>query len=151
NVTTPVTNDALKNCVVRNGVNTNSAVVISDGATAGSAGYFSDITIQNNRVEKAFIGVFAIGGTTPQNGFNLTYADNTLNTSGANAIARAGLYMQGVSGATVRNNDIGNTDATADENDVGIWFATATTNATANANKIHDIVYTGVNGYGPKG
>ncbi len=149
--TTPVTNDALKNCVVRNGVNTNSAVVISDGATAGSAGFFSDITIQNNRVEKAFIGVFAIGGTTPQNGFNLTYADNTLNTVGANAIARAGLYMQGVSGATVRNNDVGNTDGTSDENDVGIWFATGTTNATANANRIHDLVYPGVNGFGPKG
>src|SRR5205823_598436 len=67
NGTTPVTNESLKNCVVRNGVNTSSAVVISNGATAGGAGYFSDVTIQNNSVQKAYIGVYANGGTTPQN------------------------------------------------------------------------------------
>ena len=49
NGTTPVTNGTLKNCVVRNGANTNSAVVISDGATAGNAGYFSNIDVRNNK------------------------------------------------------------------------------------------------------
>src|SRR5206468_5945282 len=89
--TTPVTNEALQNCVVRNGVNTSSAVVISDGATAGNPGYFSNVTVQNNGIQKAYIGVYANGGTTPQNGANLTYAGNTLNTSGVNAVAHVGL------------------------------------------------------------
>ena len=66
--TTPITGGSLKNCVVRNGVNTSSAVVISDGTTVGSAGYFSNVEIRNNAIEKAFIGVYANGGTTPANG-----------------------------------------------------------------------------------
>ena len=151
NGTTPITNGALKNCVVRNGVNTSSAVVISDGATVGTAGYFSDITIQNNSIQKAFIGVFATGGTTPQNGVNLTYADNELNSTGVNAVARTGLYMQGVNGGVVRNNDVGNIDKTSSESDNGIWLATGTTNVTVNANRVHDIGYTGTSGYGGRG
>jgi hypothetical protein len=149
--TTPITNGTLKNCVVRNGVNTSSPVVISDGAIAGNPGYFSTMEVRNNRIEKAYIGVYATGGTTPQNGSGLTYAQNELNTSGTNAIRYVGLYMQGVSGATVTNNDIGNFEVVTAESDRGIWLATGTTNVTVNANRIHDLGYTGTSGYGAKG
>ncbi len=54
-----------------------SAVVISDATTLGNAGFFSNIVIQNNDIRKAFVGVFATGGTIPQNGSNLTYTQNT--------------------------------------------------------------------------
>ena len=42
--------------------------------------------VRNNKIEKAYVGVYANGGTTPPNGSGLTYAENELNTSGANAI-----------------------------------------------------------------
>ena len=149
--TTPVTNNVLKNCIVINGANTSSAVVISDATTLGNAGYFSNITIQNNDIQKAFVGVFATGGTTPQNGSNLTYTQNTLNTTGANAIRSVSLYMQGVNGATVTNNTVGNTDKTNDENDAGIWLASGTINATVANNTVSSIGYTGTGAFGAIG
>jgi len=149
--TTTITTDALKNCVIRNGVNTSSAVVISDAGTLGNTGFFTNITIQNNDLQKAFIGVYANGGTTPQNGSNLTYTGNNLNTSGANAIRNLGLYMQGVNGATVSQNTIGNFDKTSDENDVGIWLATGTINATVSGNTVATLGYTGTGAFAPIG
>ena len=136
---------------MRNGANTSSAVVISDSTTVGNAGFFSNITVQNNNIQKAFVGVFATGGTTPQNGSNLTYTQNTLNASGANAIRTVGLYMQGVNGATVSQNTIANLDATNDESDVGIWLATGTINATVSNNTVSTLGYTGANAFAPIG
>jgi hypothetical protein len=148
----PITNDTLKNCIVVNGLNTSSAVVISDATTVGNAGLFSNITIQNNDIQKAFVGVFATGGTTPQGGSNLVYTQNTLNTSGANAIRNVGLYMQGVNGATVSSNTVGNFNSTNDESDVGIWLATGTINGTVSGNTVSPIAYTnGASGFNPIG
>ncbi|MFT3746148.1 MAG: MBG domain-containing protein [Pyrinomonadaceae bacterium] len=148
---TPVTNDTLKNCVIVNGVNTSSAVIISDATTLGSAGLFSNITVQNNDIQKAFVGVFATGGTSPQGGSNLVYSQNSLNTSGANAIRDVGLYMQGVNGATVSNNTIANVDKANDENDVGIWLATGTINASVTNNTVSGLGYTGIGAFGAVG
>ena len=149
--TTPFTNNTLKNCVIVNGVNTSSAVVVSDSATLGNPGYFSNVTIQNNSVQKAYIGVFANGGTAPQNGSNLVYTQNDLSTTGANAIRFTGLYMQGVNGATVSQNTIGNFSGTESEDDQGIWLATGTINATVDRNVVKNLVYTGTGGYGCHG
>jgi uncharacterized repeat protein (TIGR01451 family) len=149
--TTPITSNTLKNCVVINGVNTSSAVVISDAGTLGNPGFFSNVTVQNNDIQRAFVGVFATGGTTPQNGSNLTCTQNTLNTSGANAIRNVGLYMQGVNGATVSQNAVGNFDATIGENDVGIWLALGTINATVSGNTVATLGYTGTSAFAPIG
>ena len=149
--TTPITGGALKNCVVRNGANTSSAVVISDGTTVGNAGYFSAMEVRNNKIEKAYVGVYANGGTTPPNGSGLTYAGNELNTSGTNAIAFCGLYMQGVNGGLIEKNDIGNFETATGINDQGIWLASGCTNITVNANLVHDLAYTGTGGWGPHG
>jgi trimeric autotransporter adhesin len=149
--TTPITNSTLKNCIVINGVNTSSAVVISDATTVGAAGIFSNITIQNNDVQKAFVGVFATGGTTPANGSNLVYTQNTLNTVGANAIRNVGLYMQGVSGATVSQNTVGNFSNVEGENDTGIWLATGTGNATVSGNTVSNLSMTLTTAFAPFG
>jgi hypothetical protein len=149
--TTPITHITLKNCVVRNGVNTSSAVVISDGTTAGNAGYFSDITIRNNKIEKAYNGVYANGGTTTATGSNLTLVGNELNTTDGPAIRKTGLYAQGVTGVLIEKNDIGNFERATGENDTGIWLASGVSNAIVNANRVHDINYSGTSGYGPKG
>jgi len=147
----PVTNDTLKNCVIVNGANTSSAVVISDATTLGNAGLFSNITIQNNDVQRAFVGVFATGGTIPQGGSNLIYTQNKVDTSGANAIRDVGLYMQGVNGATITNNTVGNIDKVNNENDAGIWLATGTINATVSGNTVSGIGYSGTGAFGAIG
>ncbi len=148
---TPVTNDTLKNCIVINGVNTSSAVVISDATVLGNAGLFSNITIQNNDVQRAFVGVFATGGTTPQGGSNLVYTQNKVDTAGANAIRLVGLYMQGVLGATVSQNSVGNFSNVEGENDTGIWLATGTGNATVSGNTVTNLGMTLTTGFAPFG
>ena len=134
-----------------NGANTSSAVVISDATVLGNAGVFSNITIQNNDVRRAFVGVFATGGTTPQGGSNLTYTQNTVNTSGALAIRNVGLYMQGVLGATVSQNTVGNFSNTEGENDTGIWLATGTANATVSGNTVNNLGMTLTTAFAPFG
>ncbi len=148
---TPITNDTLRNSIIINGANTSSAVVISDAATVGTAGFFSNITIQNNDIQRAFVGVFATGGTTPQNGSNLTYTQNTVNTSGANAVRTVGLYMQGVNGATVSLNTVGNLSAVEGENDTGIWLATGSANVSVSGNTVSNLGMTLTTAFAPFG
>lgn len=148
--TTPIADVALKNSIIINGANTSSAVVISD-ATVGNSGYFDTVTIQNNSIQNAFIGVYANGGTIPQNGANLVYSQNSLDTAGASAIRLVGLYMQGVNGATVSDNVIGNFDPAAGENDIGIWLATGSVNATVSGNVVSTLGYSGTGAFAPIG
>jgi hypothetical protein len=106
---TPVTNVILKNTVLTNGANTSSAVVVSSSATIGNAGYFNNITIQNNSVNKAYVGIYVIGNTATNNGNGLLIDGNTLNSSGANSIRLIGIYVQGVDGnSVISNNTVGN-------------------------------------------
>ncbi len=149
--TTPFTNNTVKNCIVINGATTSSAIVIGDGTVVGNAGFFSNVTIQNNDVQKAFVGIFATGGTTPQGGSNLTYTQNKVDTSGANAIRLVGLYMQGVNGATVTNNTVGNFSAVEGENDTGIWLASGTGNTTVSGNTVSGLGMTLTTGFAPIG
>lgn len=149
--TTSVTGNTLKNTTIINGVTTSSAVVVSDATTLGNAGYFTNITIRNNSIQKAYMGVYNNAVVTGTNGNGLMLDSNELNITGADAIRYVGLYVQGVNGATVRNNTIGGFSGTNDEDDKGIWLATGTTNSTVSGNKITSLNYTGVNGYGGHG
>jgi hypothetical protein len=147
--TTPITNTTLKNCIVINGANTATAVIVSDGATSGTAGYFNNITIQNNSIQLAYIGIYNIAMTAAGNGSGLLIAGNNLSTSGANSIRLCAIYVQGVDGATVTNNTIGNMANTVDAaNLTGIWFATGTINSTISGNTITGISSTTT---GPRG
>jgi hypothetical protein len=150
--TTPITNGTLMNCHIINGALTSTPVIISDGTTAGSPGYFSNITIKNNHIRKAYIGVYANGGAAPtQNGSNLVYESNIFTPVGADSMRYIGLYMQGVNGATVRGNEMGFFSGVSSEDDKGIWLASGTTNAVVERNYIHDLVYFGTGGYGGHG
>ncbi len=147
----PVNNVTVKNNIIINGINTSSALVVSDGTTVGNAGYFTNINLQNNDIRNAYIGIYAKAIVSTGNGNALTISGNSLNTSGVNAISHTGIYLQGVDGATVSGNDIGNFETISDEIDNGIWLATGTSNSVVEKNNIHDIKYTGINGYGGKG
>jgi Carboxypeptidase regulatory-like domain len=146
---TAITANTLKNCIILNGVNTSSAVSVSD--SAGTAGTFNNITIQNNDIQRAFIGIFTNAIVSVGNGANLIITQNKLDTSGANAIRLVGVYVQGADGATVSSNTIGNFNATNDESDTGIWLATGAVNTTVSANTVSTIGYTGILAFNPFG
>ena len=59
--------------------------------------------------------------------------------------------MQGVNGATVSDNSVGNFDAVDGENDIGIWLASGTTNATVSGNTVSNLGYTGTSAFAPIG
>ena len=61
-----ITADTLRNTTIINGINTVSAVVVTDNA--GTAGTFNNITIQNNDIQKAFIGIFTNATVLAGNG-----------------------------------------------------------------------------------
>ncbi|HRI24852.1 MAG TPA: hypothetical protein PLZ45_09250, partial [Ferruginibacter sp.] len=149
--TTPVIDVTVKNSTIINGLNTNTAVIITDATTPGNPGYFNNITIQNNSIQKAYMGVYSNAAVAAGNGSGLNMNANDLSTSGANAIRYTGLYVQGADGATVTNNTIGNFDNTNDEDDKGIWFATGTINSTLTRNRVFSLGYSGINGYGAHG
>ncbi|MBE2218656.1 MAG: T9SS type A sorting domain-containing protein [Ignavibacteria bacterium] len=138
--TTPITNVMIKNCTITNGANTSSAIVIGDATIIGNAGYFNTITVQNNLIERAYMGLFATGGSATANGFNLVVADNSLTTSGASSIRLIGLYAQYTDGATFSNNTISNIANTTDANFLGgIWAAAGCRNVTISGNNISTI------------
>ncbi|MFN8243594.1 MAG: T9SS type A sorting domain-containing protein [Ferruginibacter sp.] len=148
---TAISNTTVKNCIIINGSNSSSAILVSDGAIGGNAGYFNNISIRNNAIQKAYIGVYVNAVTGSGNGSGLTIASNTLNTSGANSIRLCGIYVQGVDGATINGNNIGNFDNTGAENDMGIWLAAGTGNATVSNNTISTLGYTGSSSNAPVG
>ena len=76
--TTPI-GETLKNCIIINGITSSSAIVVSDGTAPGTAGYFSNITIQNNSIQKAYMGVYNIAVMAPGNGSGLLITGNDLN------------------------------------------------------------------------
>ena len=147
--TNEFTNVALKNCTIVNGSTSSSAVVVSAVTGIGDPGYFSDVTIEKNIIKKAYIGVYFNGGSAPtQNGYDVTIKGNTLTSSGSDAIRICGLYMQGVDGASVIDNEVANLNGTNSEDDRGIWLASGTINATVEKNKVYSLNYTGTTGYG---
>ena len=73
------------------------------------------------------------------------------NTAGANAIRLCGLYVQGVDGATISQNQVGNFETASAENDVAIWMATGTANTTVSGNIVNNLAYTGTGSQAPFG
>lgn len=134
--TTPITNCTIKNSIIINGINTATALVVSDGTSLGTAGYFTNITIQNNSIQKAYVGNYNIAVVTGTNGSGLSITNNDLNTSGTNALRFCGAYLQGIYGATVSGNNIGNFETATAENDPGIWLATGVSNTSVFNNTI---------------
>jgi hypothetical protein len=154
--TTPINNDTLKNCIIRNGVNTSSAIVASDTTGTATAGYSTNLAITNNDIGKAFVGIYVFQATAAGNGAGLVIAQNKMDNTGANAIRNVGIYVQGADGVTatginINQNAVGNFEAASDENDTGIWLAPNTKNASVSGNTVTNIAYTGANSFAPVG
>ncbi|MBL7703074.1 MAG: hypothetical protein JNM14_12550 [Ferruginibacter sp.] len=148
---TPITNVTVKNCNLINGDIVSSTMLVGDGTTIGNAGYFNDIVIQNNSIQKGFIGLYCRGVAATGNGTGVNITTNDLAASGANANSYIGIYVEGVDGGTVQNNIIGNFDGNDDEDDRGIWIASGSKNCVIRNNTISDLNYLGTSGYGTHG
>lgn len=148
--TTAINNVMVRNTILANGTNNSTAVLVGDAGVVGSPGYFSNITLRNNDIRRAYIGIYLYAIVSALNN-NTIVEDNTIDNSGADAIRLVGIYGQGVNGLIVRNNQIGNFETTSAEFDRAIWLATATINATVSNNNIHDLAYTGTSSYAPIG
>ena len=138
--TTPMTNNTLKNTVITNGVNTSSAVVIA--SETGTAGYFNNIVLQNNTIQRAYIGIYSLAAIAAGNG-SINISNNDLSTSGTDANSLVGIYAQGTDGAVIQNNMIGNFTSTQAYARRGIWLATGTVNSNVSGNNISNITYSG--------
>lgn len=64
--TTLVTNTTVKNSIIINGINSATALVVAD--TTGGAGYFNNITVQNNSVQLSLYGCFINAAPVTGNG-----------------------------------------------------------------------------------
>ncbi len=140
----------VRNTILRNGTNTSTAVLCGDAGVVGNPGYFSNITIENNDIRRAYIGIYCyatVSGTDNA----LTIKNNFINSSGADAIRLVGIYCQGVKATTISGNTVGNFEAASAEFDRAIWLATACSNVTVSGNTISNLVYNGTSGYGPIG
>src|SRR6218665_1048677 len=152
--TTPAaanTNIVIKNLNIINGINTSSAFIMYDGATTPVGGYFNNVTIQNNSIKKSYIGLYLFSAIAAGNGANTLVTGNDFSASGVDANRLVGIYLQGLDGATVSNNFIGNFETANAEIKRGIWLATATVNSKIESNTITNLGYTGTGAGGATG
>lgn len=145
-----INNVMVRNTVLVNGTNTSTAVVVGDGAIVGSPGYFFNITLRNNDIRRAYIGIYLYAVVSALVN-NTVIESNILDNTGTNSLRLVGIYAQGLRGVTIRDNRIGNFDGTSQEFDRALWLATATVDAVISGNTIHDIAYTGTSSYAPIG
>ena len=149
--TTPLLNCTVKNSTIINGANTSSGILVLDAPSLGNAGYFNNIVIQNNNIQLAYIGIYCYATAIAGNGSGLLITGNDMNTAGANSIRLVGVYVQGVDGATVSNNNIGNIVNANAESPKAIWFATATNSGSISGNNITNVSLTNTGAYAPSG
>jgi hypothetical protein len=148
--TTAINNVTVKNTVIINGTNMSTAFLVGDAAVSGSPGYFSNITIRNNDIRKAYIGLYMYAVVSALNN-NVLVTGNSLDASGSDALRLVGIYGQGIDGLTISNNNLGNFSAIESEFDRAIWVATAVKNATISGNTVSGLAYSGTSSYAPIG
>ena len=142
----PLTNVTIKNTTLINGVKTTGyGIIVSNNAGAATAGYFKNINIENNLIQKSFNGIYLLAVSAVGNGSGSVITKNDLSTSGENSNRLLGIYLGGTDGVTVSNNKIGNFETTVNESKRGMWLAVGTMNSAISDNIIDNI---GVNNTG---
>jgi len=145
-VANPLTNVTIKNTTVVNGIKTAGyGIIVSNAAGAATAGYFKNINIENNLIQRSFNGIYLLAVSAVGNGSGSVITKNDLSTSGDNSNRLLGVYLGGTDGVTVSNNKIGNFETTVNESKRGMWLAVNTMNTTVTDNVVDNI---GVNNAG---
>jgi hypothetical protein len=147
---TPRIGVTIKNTNIINGYDS-SPLVVSDGDLIGTDGWFNEIIIENNSIQKALHGIYCRAYIEPGNGSGLIINSNDMTTTGANAIQFNGMYLHGIDEAIISDNVIGNFSGPLDENFHGIWLAEGTVNTVVERNKIFNLKYVGAGNFGAHG
>ena len=140
--TVPIINSILKNTICVNTVSITSCVVLSDGSVGGNPGYFNNITIQNNSIQKSQIGLICAAVPSVGNG-SVMVTGNDFNSTSINQIGSLGIYIEGVDGAIITNNNIGNFENIFTTPRYGIHLNFNSINSTVSGNNISGIAYSG--------
>ena len=145
-VANPLTNVTVKNTNIVNSLKTSGyGIIVSNAAGAATAGYFKNINIENNLIQRSFNGIYLLAVSAVGNGSGSVITKNDLSTSGDNSNRLLGIYLGGTDGVTVSSNKIGNFETTVNESKRGMWLAVNTMNSTVTDNVIDNI---GVNNAG---
>lgn len=133
--TAPVANVTIKNSTFINGNSGYTNFVMSNGAehSAAGAGFFNNITIQNNAIKKGLNAIYIFGDSSvATNGNNLLITGNTFDTE----ILQYGIYVAGVGGTSNFTDNTIDINRTITGLSIGIRMDTGTNNATVNGNTI---------------
>jgi gliding motility-associated-like protein len=151
--TTPISNVVVKNTTLVNGSQDvqSTALFISDAFNPGTPGYFNNILIENNSIQKAYVGIYVRGTVATGNGLNTVIRSNDLNSSGTDAIRYLGIFCMDITGATIIYNNIGNFQTNDGENDCGILVGKGVTSTYVTKNRITNLGYSGTGAYVPTG
>ncbi|UQB68408.1 T9SS type A sorting domain-containing protein [Epilithonimonas zeae] len=143
----PLSNVTIKNTTIINGAkNTGSGIIVSNAAGAQTAGYFNNIRLENNSIQKSYQGIYMIAVSAVGNGSGSVITKNDLSTSGENCNRYMGIYLGGTDGVVVSENKIGNFENTSNEGKRGIWLAVSTMNSTVSDNIIDNITVNNAGG-----
>lgn len=145
-----LTNVMIKNLIIINGSKSTHAILAGDANAFNQPGNFTDLSIVNNDVRNAFIGIYIYGIAGGSNR-NVQVKNNDLNVAGMQSIGNVGIYAGGVNGIRIDNNRIGNFDDSKHEDDYGIWLAQGTRNAIVVNNTISNLKYTLTSSNAPEG
>ena len=133
--TAPVSNCTLKNTTIMNGAQTSSAIVVNDATPGSTGGFFSNIGIRNNDIQRAFNGIYIYANPAAAgNGGGTAVAQNNMVSTGTNSIRLNGVYMQGVSGADISGNTFANFESATLENDNAIRLFGVNSTSVSNNN-----------------
>jgi hypothetical protein len=138
--TTAISGFTVKNCNLINGLSdatVPSALLFSN--TSFTGGYLNNFTIQNNSIQKSYLGISLNGAKVAGNGSGTLISDNDMNTAGTNSISGTGIYIQGIDGITISNNHIGNFNSVNIATVTGITISSGTSNAIVSENTILNI------------
>jgi len=135
NSATAINNSTLKNTICVNTSSITSCVVVSDGSVGGNPGYFNNITIQNNSIQKSQFGILCVAVQSAGNGSALINGNN-LNATSTNQLNLLGIYVDGTDGAVVSNNNIGNFSTSAVGPRYGIQINNSCVNTSVTGNTI---------------
>lgn len=151
------TYNTIRNCNIAAGISSVDATygISIGGSSMGSTGADNDfVTIQNNNITKAYLGIFASGTaiTNPGAMDNLQIINNNLgSTVVSNQIGLNGIRLGQALNNFVGQNNIFEINISASANPAGINIISGVLNSTITQNKIYGIRYTGTSGYGGVG
>jgi trimeric autotransporter adhesin len=152
---TGATGVTIRNCNVSTGFITSGSYGIAvGGTTVATTGADNDnLTIMNNNISKAYVGIWAQGtaATNPGANDNLQIIGNSLGAAtSTDYLGHDGMILANATGSTISQNTVYNI-ITSNTTPVGITLSTGFVNSTVSRNNLNNITYTGTGGYGGRG